>query len=120
MNEYQKTEWVFLHGDCEGCTCLIHEKPTREDPEAFSCTVLDHWEQFSDRCPRLHQFSEAFNDRIRTLKPEYVIEDHWDRFAALCESIIDGSFSEDDVKAGEAIRSLYNDVAWEEADWRMS
>lgn len=119
MNEYQKTEWVFDNGDCEGCSHLQYEPETTLDPESYSCQVLDNWNRYSDRCPRREQFDEAFVTQIKALKPAEVIEANWEQFAALCAAIVDGSF-EDDTKAGEAIRSLCADAAWEEAERRMS
>ena len=120
MNEYQKTEWVFEHGDCEGCHHLHCEPETALDPAVYSCGVLDNWRCHSGRCPRLEQFDKAFQEHLKALKPAEVIEDHWELFTDLCTKIVDGAFSEDDVKAGEAIRSLYAEVAQEEAGWRMS
>lgn len=120
MNEYQKTEWVFDNGDCEGCSHLQYEPETTLDPESYSCQVLDNWNRYSDRCPRLEQFDKAFQEHLKALKPAEVIEDHWELFTDLCTKIVDGAFSEDDVKAGEALRSLYAEVAQEEAERRMS
>ena len=119
MNEYQKTEWVFEEGDCEGCSHLHCEPETALDPAVYSCEVLDNWRCHSDRCPRLEQFDKAFAAQLKALKPSEVIEDHWELFTDLCIKIVDGSFSEDDVKAGEAIRSLYAEVAQEEAERGM-
>ena len=119
MNNYQKTEWVFDHGDCKGCSHLQHEAATQLDPECYSCSVLDNWSRHSDRCPRLDQYNAAFLKVLCELAPSEVIEDHWELFTDLCIKIVDGSFSEDDVKAGEAIRSLYAEVAQEEAERGM-
>ena len=122
MNEYQKTEWVFEHGECEGCSHLQYERETALDPGSYSCQVLDNWQRYSDRCPRLAQFDEAFANQLKALKPAEVIEDNWERFAGLCTQLVDGIFSPEDVatKAAEAITSLYDDVAREEAERRMS
>lgn len=120
MNEYQKTEWVFDNGDCEVCSHLHYEPETALDPAVYSCGVLDNWRCHSDRCPRLEQFDKAFQEHLKGLKPSEVIEDNWEPFMDLCTKIVDGSFSEDDVKAGEALRSLYAEVAQEEAERRMS
>ena len=122
MNEYQKTEWVFEKGDCIGCYHLQYEPETESEPESYSCEVLDNWQRYSDRCPRLEQFDEAFATQLKALKSSEVIEDNWERFAGLCTQLVDGTFSPEDVatKAGEAITSLYDDVAREEAERRMS
>ena len=119
MNEYQKTEWVFEKGDCIGCSHLQYEPETESEPESYSCEVLDNWQRYSDRCPRLEQFDEAFATQLKALKSSEVIEDNWERFAALCAAIVDGSFWEDYVEAGDALRSLYAEVAQEEAERRM-
>jgi hypothetical protein len=120
MNEYQKTEWVFDHGNCEGCHHLMADPGDHHNPASNSCGVLDNWRQHSDRCPRREQFDEAFAAQLKALKPSEVIEDNWQSFVTICTAIVDGSFWEDDVKAGEAIRSLYAEVAQEEAERRMS
>ena len=119
MNNYQKTEWVFDHGDCKGCSHLQHEAATQLDPECYSCSVLDNWSRHSDRCPRLDQYNAAFLKVLCELAPSEVIEDHWERLTELCTHIVEGTISEDDMKAGEMIRCLYRDVAEEEAERRM-
>lgn len=121
MNEYQKTEWVFDNGDCEGCSHLLVDPGDHHNPAWNSCQVLENWQRHSDRCPRLAKFDEAFANQLKALKPAEVIEDNWERFATVCAQIVDGTFSPKDVatKAGEAICSLYAEVALEEAERRM-
>lgn len=119
MNNYQKTEWVFDHGDCKGCSHLQHEAATQLDPECYSCSVLDNWSRHSDRCPRLDQYNAAFLKVLCELAPSEVIEDHWERFTALCTQIVEGTLVDDDIRAGEMIRQLYSVTAKEAAEQRM-
>ena len=116
MNDYQRTEWVFDFGDCKGCSHLQDDPGSTLDTPWDSCGVLDNWQRHSDRCPRREQFDEAFAAQLNALQPSEVIEDNWERFAALCVQVVDGSFSGD---TAEAINSLYAEVAREEAERRM-
>ena len=119
MTDYQRTEWVFDNGDCDGCSHLVTEEATQTDPAYVSCSVLDNWSKHSDRCPRMDQFQAAFLGHLKALKAAEVIEDNWERFTALCTQIVEGTLVDDDIRAGEMIRQLYSVTAKEAAEQRM-
>ena len=117
MNNYQKTEWVFDHGDCKGCSHLQHEAATQLDPECYSCSVLDNWSRHSDRCPRHDQYYEALREALKKLRTEDVILDHSEAFLNLCRQIVAGEYA---GSADDAVRSLYDECALEDAERAIS
>ena len=117
MNGYRRTEWVLDFGDCKGCSHLVVEKATQTDPGCTSCAVLDNWKEHSDRCPRHDQYYDALRAALVKLRAENVIYDHADAFLDLCRKIVAGEHA---GYADDAVRSLYDECALEDAERAIS
>ena len=120
MPDYEQTGWVFDHGHCKGCRHLKVEQPTDIDPGCQFCEVLDNWRSHSDRCPRVALYKTAFKAARAKLRIEDVLDQHSEAFLDLVGQIIAGTIGDDDIKAGELIRSLYDECADKDAEDAIS
>lgn len=84
----ERTQWVFEHGDCEGCSCLTSEQETRDDPASASCQVLDNWTRYSDRCPRLAQYDAALSVAIEKAPINEILSEEYERFLPMLSEIV--------------------------------
>ena len=88
MNEYQKTEWVFDNGDCEGCSQLLVDPGDHHNPAWNSCQVLDNFNRYSDRCPRLEQYDAALSVAIEKAPINEILSEEYERFLPMLSEIV--------------------------------
>lgn len=86
--DYEKTQWVFEHGDCTRCWALVKEPATRTDPACATCQVLDNGTRYSDRCPRLDQYDAAFAKALAKVDEREVLAEEYDRFVPKLAEIV--------------------------------